>query len=107
MFVLLYKHKLELYTGLRARELKREEELRAGLEQRTGESEKKVDKRIENYVLKPRPKEVDPVEIFHEEREAMRTTPNAVLICAEHALHFLENHHFLKNSLLLFNAYHY
>lgn len=36
--------------------MKKEDELRNALEAKTNEGEKKIEKRIENYILKPRPK---------------------------------------------------
>jgi hypothetical protein len=35
--------------------------MRAALEAKTNEGEKKIDKKIENYILRPRPKESDTV----------------------------------------------
>lgn len=41
------------------KEVKKEDELRNALETKINEGEKKIDKKIENYILKPRPKETE------------------------------------------------
>lgn len=79
--------------------------MRYALEVKTNEGEKKIDKRIENYILKPRPKESDSILIpFREEKDVYRS--QSVTISLEHVIYFLESHPWLKNSLLLFNVYH-
>ena len=59
---------------MRQKELKKEDELRAVLEAKTNEGDKKIDKKIENYILRPRPKEIDSTMIpFREEKDGYRS----------------------------------
>lgn len=75
------------------------------METKTNEGEKKIDKRIENYILKPRPKDTEGMLVpFREEKDGYRS--QGVAISIEHAIYFLENHPWLKSSLLLFEVYH-
>lgn len=79
--------------------------MRAQLEEKTAQGDKKIDKKIENYILKPRPKESDTIFLqYREEKDGIRS--ESVTISIEHVIHFLENHPWLNNSLLLFDVYH-
>lgn len=102
---LTYRHKHEIYSNLRIKEIKIEDDLRLALESKTNEGEKKIDKRIENYILKPRAKDTENMLIpFREERDGF--LKQGVKIDIEHAIYFLENHPWLKSSMLLFEVYH-
>ena len=59
-------------------------------------------------MLKQRPKETDAnLGPFRDERENYRQLNSlSVVISLEHMVYYLENHPWLKNSLLLFNVYH-
>lgn len=105
IYALSFKHKHVIYNTLRANEIKKEDDLRSTLETKTNEGEKKIDKKIENYILRPRPKESDTILIpYREEKDGFRN--ETVTIGIEHVINFLENHSWLKNSNLLFEVYH-
>ena len=78
--------------------------MRAKLEAKTNEGDKKIDKRIEGYMLRHRPKESDSILTAYREDDGHRS--DTVAISIEHMTYYLENHSWLKNSLLLFNVYH-
>ena len=46
IYSLSYKHKHDIYSNLRIKEIKKEDELRNNLEAKTNEGEKKIDKKI-------------------------------------------------------------
>lgn len=70
---------------------------------RTNEYEKRVDKKVENYMLKPRPKEAEIISVFRDDKEYPRT--NHIGINMEHILYFLNGHQYLRNNHLMFELY--
>lgn len=70
-----------IYSALRQSEIKKEEELRSALEAKTNEGDKKIDKKVENYILRPRAKESDSSLIpYTEIKDAYRNDSGAINI---------------------------
>jgi hypothetical protein len=70
---------------------------------KTNENEKRVDKKVETYILKPRPKEAETITLFRDDKEYNRT--NQLSINMEHIIYFLNGHQLLRNNHLMWEIY--
>ena len=102
IYTLSYKSKLENYFQLRVREFAREDMLQEELEAKARDSDRKLDRKLENYLFRQRPVEAKE----WEEEKVDLGVSSAVHISFEHFIEYLDQHHYLRNSLVLFNAYH-